>query len=161
MTPEPVVVEPCEGDPCGRYAQCRNMNGIAACSCLPGYVGSPPNCRPECRIHSECPSNLACINEKCRDPCPGACGAYAECSVNKHNAVCRCQQGYEGDPFSSCRRITTSEYSTVPLYCMVSSKLPVISSFCNEHLLRVSIYVWIFHEIYQLIIYKRHNLSII
>ena len=109
---EPVVTDPCEGDPCGRYAQCKDMSGVAACSCLPGYVGTPPNCRPECVIHSECPSNKACINEKCRDPCPGACGAYAECSVIQHNAVCRCQHGYEGDAFSACRRITTSEYST-------------------------------------------------
>ena len=106
-TPRPV--DPCNPDPCGPYSQCRRQDNIAACSCLPGYVGTPPNCRPECRIHSECASNLACINEKCRDPCPGACGAYAECEVINHNAVCRCQQGYEGDPFSGCRRVTTRE----------------------------------------------------
>ena len=134
---EPVVTDPCEGDPCGRYAQCRNMEGVAACSCLPGYVGTPPNCRPECVIHSECPSNKACINEKCRDPCPGACGAYAECSVIQHNAVCRCQHGYEGDAFSACRRITTSEYSTFifPEHDF-SNPFYIQSSFCNEHLFR-------------------------
>ena len=113
-TPRPV--DPCNPDPCGPYSQCRRQDNIAACSCLPGYVGTPPNCRPECRIHSECASNLACINEKCRDPCPGACGAFAECEVINHNAVCRCQQGYEGDPFTGCRRITTREYSTPFLY---------------------------------------------
>jgi hypothetical protein len=118
VTQPPRPTNPCQPDPCGRYAQCKNVRGVAACSCLVGYVGVPPNCRPECLIHSECPSNLACINEKCRDPCPGACGAYAECSVIKHNAVCRCQQGYEGDPFSSCRRVTTSKYSTVNCYGM-------------------------------------------
>ena len=107
----PIVTDPCEPDPCGRYAQCRNVGEIAACSCLPGYIGSPPNCRPECLIHSECASNLACIDEKCRDPCPGACGSGAECSVIMHNAICRCQAGFEGDPFTGCRRITTSEYS--------------------------------------------------
>ena len=131
---EPVVTDPCEGDPCGRYAQCRNMEGVAACSCLPGYVGTPPNCRPECVIHSECPSNKACINEKCRDPCPGACGAYAECSVIQHNAVCRCQHGYEGDAFSACRRITTSEYSTFTFPEHDLATLFITSSFCNEHL---------------------------
>ena len=52
---------------------------LAACSFLPGNIGSPPNCWPECLIHSEGPSNRACINEKCRDPCPGVCGAYANC----------------------------------------------------------------------------------
>ena len=108
---QPAPINPCQPDPCGRYAQCRERGDVAACSCLPGYVGTPPNCRPECVIHSECPSNLACLNEKCRDPCPGACGANAECNVIKHNAVCRCLNGYRGDPFQSCTRITTSEYS--------------------------------------------------
>ena len=97
------------------------MNGIAACSCLPGYIGTPPNCRPECLIHSECASNLACIDEKCRDPCPGACGFSAECSVIMHNAVCRCQPGYQGDPFTGCRRITTSEY-----HCMLIILSPIL-----------------------------------
>ena len=110
-TPRPT--NPCQPDPCGKYAQCRERGGVAACSCLPGYIGTPPNCRPECLIHSECSSNLACIDEKCRDPCPGACAANADCTVIKHNAVCQCRAGYEGDPFSGCRRVTTttSEYS--------------------------------------------------
>jgi hypothetical protein len=106
ITPRPT--DPCVPNPCGQNSQCKNTAGIAACSCLVGYVGVPPNCRPECVINSECPSNRACIDEKCRDPCPGAqCGAYAVCTVIKHNAICSCQQGYEGDPFISCRRITT------------------------------------------------------
>ena len=123
-TPRPV--NPCQPDPCGRYAQCRNVGGVAACSCLPGYIGVPPNCRPECLIHSECASNLACIDEKCRDPCPGACGFNAECSVIMHNAVCRCQAGYEGDPFSGCRRITTSEYCMFTLFLELSLFVDVL-----------------------------------
>ena len=112
-TRPPVPLNPCLADPCGPFSQCRSQRGIAACACLRGYIGIPPNCRPECVLHSECPGNLACLGEKCRDPCPGACGPYAECEVINHNAVCRCQQGYEGDPFTGCRRITTREYSTV------------------------------------------------
>ena len=115
-TPRPT--NPCQPDPCGKYAQCRERGGVAACSCLPGYIGTPPNCRPECLIHSECRSNLACIDEKCRDPCPGACAANADCTVIKHNAVCQCRNGYEGDPFSGCRRVTTSEYS-MPFICFI------------------------------------------
>ena len=105
-TPQPV--DPRNPDPCGPYSQCRNSNNIAACSCLPGFEGSPPNCRPECRTPSECAKLLACINQKCRDPCPGNCGASAECEVFNHYAVCRCQQGYEGNPYESCLRVTTS-----------------------------------------------------
>jgi hypothetical protein len=70
---------------------------------LATYVGSPPNCRPECTINSECPSNLACIREKCRDPCPGSCGAGARCSVINHTPICSCPDGYTGDPFSYCQ----------------------------------------------------------
>ena len=147
------MLEPCEGDPCGRYAQCKDISGVAACSCLPGYVGTPPNCRPECLIHSECPSDKACINEKCRDPCPGACGAYAECSVIQHNAVCRCQSGYEGDAFSACRRITTSEYSTNCKYfssslykytvvSIVTTFSMVLATCLSNHPFAMTIYVW-------------------
>ena len=123
-TQPPRPTDPCLPDPCGRYAQCRNVGGVAACSCLPGYVGVPPNCRPECLIHSECPSNRACIDEKCRDPCPGACAAGAECTVIMHNAVCRCQQGYEGDPFTGCRRVTTSEYCMFLFFICLSYHCP-------------------------------------
>lgn len=67
-----------------------------------GYIGSPPNCRPECVINPECTSNLACIREKCTDPCPGSCGFAAKCSVINHTPICVCPEGYTGDPFTSC-----------------------------------------------------------
>lgn len=66
-------------------------------------MGVPPNCRPECSINSECPSNLACIRNKCTDPCPGSCGQGAVCSVTTHNPICSCPEGYTGDPFSYCQ----------------------------------------------------------
>lgn len=97
------IRDPCVPSPCGPYSQCRVVNGGASCSCLPNYVGAAPNCRPECTINAECPSNLACINEKCRDPCPGACGFAAQCSVINHTPSCSCPAGYTGDPFTSCR----------------------------------------------------------
>lgn len=45
---------------------------------------------------------MACINHKCVDPCPGACGINARCDVNKHLPICSCLPGYTGDPFSHC-----------------------------------------------------------
>ena len=113
VTQPAAQIDPCNSDPCGPFSLCRGQDTFVACSCLPGHIGSPPNCRPECRIHSECASNLVCINNKCRDPCPGACGSNAECEVINHNAVCRCQQGHEGDPFVGCHRVTTREYSMI------------------------------------------------
>lgn len=93
---------PCIPSPCGPNSQCRVIGDQAACSCMPNYVGRSPNCRPECTINAECSSNLACVNERCVDPCPGSCGSNALCSVVKHNPVCTCTQGYEGDPLVQC-----------------------------------------------------------
>lgn len=42
------------------------------------------------------------MREKCRDPCPGSCGANAQCSVINHTPICSCITGYIGDPFSYC-----------------------------------------------------------
>lgn len=105
LAPAPMLPEykdPCVPSPCGPYSQCREIGGQPSCSCLPAYTGVPPNCRPECVISSECPSNKACIKEKCRDPCPGSCGAGAECSVINHTPTCSCPAGYTGDPFTNC-----------------------------------------------------------
>lgn len=99
---ERVPENPCINNPCGPNSQCRVIGNQGACSCLPNYIGRPPNCRPECVINSECPSNKACINERCIDPCVGKCGHNALCSVVKHNPVCNCLSGYEGDPFTRC-----------------------------------------------------------
>lgn len=106
---EPIVqqieqepLNPCIPNPCGSFATCRDQGGYPSCSCLPQYTGTPPNCRPECVISAECPSNKACINEKCRDPCPGSCGVNALCTVNDHTPNCYCPSGYIGDPFNLC-----------------------------------------------------------
>lgn len=103
--PEPVSqpsINPCVPSPCGPNSQCREIGSYPSCSCLEGYIGTPPNCRPECSINSECSSNLACIREKCRDPCPGSCGANAVCNVINHTPSCSCPEGYTGDSFSYC-----------------------------------------------------------
>lgn len=91
--------------PCGPNSQCRVIGNTPACSCLPNYIGRAPNCRPECVISEECPSNLACQNERCVDPCPGSCGANADCTVIVHRSVCSCAIGYTGDPFAGCSLI--------------------------------------------------------
>lgn len=99
---EPVPQNPCVPSPCGPNSECREIGGNPSCSCLPTYIGSPPNCRPECTVNPECPSNLACITQKCRDPCPGSCGTNARCNVINHTPICSCIEGYTGDPFSYC-----------------------------------------------------------
>lgn len=96
------VRDPCIPSSCGLNSICRNVGGQAACSCSLGYFGSPPNCKPECTTNEDCVSSLACINEKCTDPCLGSCGINARCFVIKHIAICSCLEGYKGDPFSAC-----------------------------------------------------------
>lgn len=100
--PQDTPRNPCEPSPCGPNAICRVVGDQASCSCLDGMIGAPPSCRPECVSNADCPSNLACMNQKCRDPCPGACGQNAECRVISHSPTCYCIQGYTGDPFSYC-----------------------------------------------------------
>lgn len=94
--------QPCLPSPCGPNSQCREVNSQAVCSCLPTYIGAPPNCRPECIVSSECSLDKACINQKCADPCPNTCGLGAQCTTKNHNPICACPPGYTGDPFLRC-----------------------------------------------------------
>lgn len=99
------VINPCNPSPCGTNAECRERNGASSCSCLPDYFGNPyEGCRPECIMNSDCPSNKACQQQKCRDPCPGVCGQNAECQVVNHLPNCNCLLGYSGDPYRLCIR---------------------------------------------------------
>lgn len=93
---------PCQPSPCGQYSQCRVVNDHAVCSCISNYIGSPPNCKPECVVSSECIQDKTCINQKCKDPCPGTCGINARCQVVNHNPICSCNNGFTGDPFVRC-----------------------------------------------------------
>lgn len=98
-------VDPCQPSPCGSNAMCKIIGESPSCTCLPDFIGNPPNCRPECVSNSECASNLACINQKCKDPCPGGCGYNADCKVISHALVCSCPYGQTGDPLTSCSPI--------------------------------------------------------
>jgi len=99
----PAPTDPCTPSPCGSNAICKEFNGAGSCTCLPNYIGNPyEGCRPECVLNSDCPANLACMNTKCRDPCPGSCGRNALCQVVNHLPMCNCYPRYTGDAFSYC-----------------------------------------------------------
>lgn len=97
-----VLENPCVPSPCGLNSQCRVVQDHAVCSCTPGYIGSAPNCRPECVVSSECAQDRACVKQKCVDPCPSTCGLNARCQVVNHNPICSCSPGFTGDPFIQC-----------------------------------------------------------
>ena len=95
MIIEPSVVEvvsrnPCVPSICGPNSNCKSIGETPVCSCLMGYIGRPPNCRPECIINADCPGNLACQNERCKNPCPSSCGVNADCRVSQHSPICSC-----------------------------------------------------------------------
>jgi len=102
MSTPTLQVNPCVPSPCGPFSTCQDRGGYPSCTCMPNYIGSPPYCRAECSINSDCTSNKACIREKCRDPCPGSCSFNALCTVINHIPACTCPDGYTGDPFSNC-----------------------------------------------------------
>ena len=113
FTLEKLPVNPCNPSPCGPNSQCKQVNNQAVCSCLPNYSGSPPGCRPECVVSSECPINKACVAQKCQDPCPGTCGVNSECNVINHSPICICKQGFTGDPFTRCYAIPSKYLKTL------------------------------------------------
>lgn len=98
-----VPKNPCVPSPCGPFSECRDFGGASSCACMPSYIGAPPSCRPECTINSECSSNMACINQKCKDPCPGSCGINARCIVQMNTPICLCNDNYVGDAFVECK----------------------------------------------------------
>ena len=103
---------PCDPSPCGPNSRCLiTPQRAAACSCLPGYKGVPPVCKPECVVSSECPQTHACVNQKCVDPCPGTCGINSRCIVVNHNPICSCPAGYVGNPFTSCQLPPAGEFN--------------------------------------------------
>lgn len=93
---------PCTPSPCGPNSQCREVNSQAVCTCQNEFIGSPPNCRPECTINSECASNKACVNRKCVDPCVNQCARNANCRVIAHSPICSCKDRFTGDSFVNC-----------------------------------------------------------
>lgn len=118
---DPIIesVNPCVPTPCGPNSRCETVNNHASCSCLPSYYGSPPNCRPECAVNSDCLSSKTCARNKCINPCDGTCGFNAICSVINHIPICTCAEGYTGDAFSYCNPNPTirnyRQYFPIPL----------------------------------------------
>lgn len=126
---------PCIPSPCGPNAICTSVNNAPNCLCQPEFSGAPPNCRPECRINSECPNHLACMNKKCTDPCPGSCGINAMCQVAQHRPSCTCLEEYTGDPFTLCT-MTSSKMKHSFQELNPSSRMIIgIRCFCKKSLI--------------------------
>lgn len=75
---------------------------------MPEYQGDPyAGCRPECILNSDCAGHLSCKQNKCKDPCPGACGENSLCEVINHAPKCSCIDGFVGNPLVLCQKEET------------------------------------------------------
>lgn len=113
-----VIEKPCDPPPCGPHSTCRPVGNAPVCACQPGYLGIPPECRPECVSSSECAPAQACLNFKCQDPCPGTCGRDAQCKIVNHNPICICPAGWIGDPLTGCRIIPSKKTTLLRYFAM-------------------------------------------
>lgn len=102
---------PCERQPCQPNELCRAYNHQPECSCLPGTQLQNSVCveyEPVCRDDSDCPTQTACINSACINPCNATqpCGVNAECKVLDttpvRTMVCVCVEGYQGNAAVQC-----------------------------------------------------------
>lgn len=99
-------------EPCNRPAACEVVSTLPVrtmiCICPSGYISSgsgsckaiPPVTDVACTADSQCPSDLACVNGICKNPCN--CGPNAECFVKNNKPICSCVPGYEGNPNLEC-----------------------------------------------------------
>lgn len=87
----PSSVSACDPSPCGANSVCRTIQDkVASCACLPGYIGSPPDCRQSEDQYAGhiADQNLQSCNSK-------KCEQNAECYLDTYgHAACRCKQGY-------------------------------------------------------------------
>ena len=107
--------DPCAGS-CGVNARCQVVGHNPVCTCPLGYTGDPfVQCqirptttvveKPECEVDPDCPPSLACIQQRCKNPCtdrPGVCAPNALCRVAQHRPVCVCPEGLSGNPQIQC-----------------------------------------------------------
>lgn len=148
---------PCDPSPCGPYSRCLlSSQGYATCSCLPGYYGSPPLCKPECIVSAECGQTQACVNQKCVDPCFGICGPGSDCFVVNHNPICSCPEGYIGDPFVRCNK-PTGKYILSKSCFFLSSNTRNIYIFYIGNVFIVFIVIFFIFIRYILFSYSRNT----
>lgn len=117
-------IDPCEkSSPCGENAECIVSDHNPVCECPSDSQGDPyKKCTKfECIQDSDCPSEEACVNYKCKNSCsiPRACGKNADCLSRNHIGHCSCSSGFTGDPVLGCVPI---QYCTDDRSCSSGTK---------------------------------------
>ena len=135
-----VCIDPCYvHDPCALHAECYAKDHEAHCRCPSGMIGNPlEKCRVAgCRDNTECPTDKACHNRKCVDPCDydDPCANNARCYVFQHTTGCRCEDSVPyGDPRIQCHNMTV-DAEIIP-HCIVDADCPsqfaCMNSYCRN-----------------------------
>ncbi len=128
-------VNPCiYSNPCAPNAECFVTNHRPQCRCPPGLEGNPREyCRapqveaePECRQDADCSSGLACIDQRCQNPCRvlNPCNPTANCRVIDtlpvRTMICECPPGTYGDGYTACKAGESN--LIIIILCMASHK---------------------------------------
>lgn len=108
-------------NPCARNAECIPINHGTTCRCPPelprgdAYSYCLPlesrKPQPVCKIDSDCPPGLACLRERCLDPCKEIhpCDSSAVCRVINSEPFrtmsCTCPDGWVPNEYGQCRPI--------------------------------------------------------
>jgi len=97
--------DPCFPSPCGTNADCRSTGNRAVCSCPAGYEGDPyTGCTADPCSVNPCGANARCERSG-GPPSPVSLNAVvidARLSRGGNRAICKCPDGYTGDPFVRC-----------------------------------------------------------
>ena len=91
---------PCGSKSCPSGKTCQVLNHNALCMCTKG-------CNTEvsiCLKDRGCPSDKACLNYQCKNPCQGlSCPNNTPCIVEDHKPICKfCPDGFVVDQNYGC-----------------------------------------------------------
>ena len=124
-------LNPCENQDCSGHGTCIPSNAVqAVCNCEEGYHATGMTCIENdpcenitcqnsweecvngvctlkdgmCEDNSDCPTNApACVNNHCKNLCDDLnCGQHGQCVSDANQAVCVCNEGYNGDLCNTC-----------------------------------------------------------
>lgn len=111
----------CDSGVCANTAICTGRRHQPECTCPAGNTGDPyVQCsliplpipvEPECRNDADCPSQLACINAHCQNPCsqPDVCSLDQQCRILDtlplRTIICQCLPDTIVDANGRCRNI--------------------------------------------------------
>lgn len=132
-------IDPCSSianPPCAQNAICYSQNHAAGCICPPHLPEGnpmsyclPPKVvigKPECELDLDCPSKLACIKNKCVNPCTelSPCHRSAQCTVVDtvpvRTMICTCPEGWIPDENGQCHAVIVP----IPPGCTSDSDCP-------------------------------------